>query len=40
MGKFYLTKSKAKEVRKKGQRVVEAKQGTGRKVFKLKNTKK
>lgn len=40
MVKFYLKKSKAQEVRKKGQRVVQVKQGTGRKVFAVRNVKK
>ncbi len=40
MGKvFYLTKSRIKKVRKKGQRIVKTKQKTGRVIFKLKKKK-
>ncbi len=40
MGKFYFTKSRAQMHRMKGQRVVEAKLKSGRKVFKVKKIKK
>lgn len=40
MGKFYFTKSRAKEHRMKGQRVVKAKLKNNKIVFKLKRIKK
>lgn len=38
MGKFYFTKSRAQEHRKKGERIVKAKLKNNKTVFRLKKT--